>query len=234
MVFNYSDIQFIHLDYLAMQHCETVEKIISTRQGNLFVKIWQPQQTELSKQIPILLFHDSLGCVQLWRDFPEQLCIETNRMIIAYDRHGFGQSDASDTQLSTDFIQQEALVAAELLDQLEISQVIALGHSVGGGMAVSFASQYPFKCVAVITEAAQAYIEQKTLDAFLLQNRCSNSLNNCKNSKNIMQKKHNGFWMLGLKHGFHLHFAIGLWTMTSKHYKQNCSSFMVTMMNMAA
>ena len=164
MVFNYSDIQFIHLDYLAMQHSKTVEKIISTRQGNLFVKIWQPQQTELSKRIPILLFHDSLGCVQLWRDFPQQLCTETHRMIIAYDRRGFGQSDASDVQLSTDFIQQEALVAAELLDQLGISQVIALGHSVGGGMAVSFAAQYPFKCVAVITEAAQAYIEQKTLD----------------------------------------------------------------------
>ena len=63
-----------------MQHFEIVEKIISTLEGNLFVKIWQPQQTEPSKQIPILLFHDSLGCVQLWRDFPEQLCIETNRM----------------------------------------------------------------------------------------------------------------------------------------------------------
>ncbi|OJU88469.1 MAG: alpha/beta hydrolase [Acinetobacter sp. 38-8] len=151
-----------------MLSCNTVKqlkKIILTRQGNLFVKIWQPQQTELSKQIPILLFHDSLGCVQLWHDFPEQLCTETHRMIIAYDRHGFGQSDASDVQLSTDFIQQEALVAAKLLDQLGISQVIALGHSVGGGMAVSFASQYPFKCVAVITEATQAYIEQKTLDA---------------------------------------------------------------------
>lgn len=234
MIFNYSDIQFIHLDYVVMQHCETVEKIISTQQGNLFVKIWQPQQTKLSKQIPILLFHDSLGCVKLWRDFPEQLCTETHRMIIAYDRHGFGQSDASDVQLSTDFIQQEVLVAAELLDQLGISQVIALGHSVGGGMAVSFASQYPSKCVAVITEAAQAYIEQKTLDAISDAKQMFQQPEKLQKLKNIMQKKHNGFWMLGLKHGFHLHFAIGLWTMISKHYKQNCSSFMVTMINMAA
>lgn len=151
-----------------MQQFQTIEKMLPTEYGKIFVKIWQPTATEQIKEIPILLLHDSLGCVQLWRDFPEQLCTATQRVIIAYDRLGFGQSDAITTRLSVDFIQQEADLVTELLDQLEIPKVIALGHSVGGGMAVSFAAQFPSRCVAVMTEAAQSCVEQKTVDGITL------------------------------------------------------------------
>ena len=39
---------------------------------------------------PIILMHDSLGCVALWRDFPAQLAQATARVVYAYDRLGFG------------------------------------------------------------------------------------------------------------------------------------------------
>ncbi|MGH8437583.1 MAG: alpha/beta fold hydrolase [Pseudomonas sp.] len=41
----------------------------------------------------MVLFHDSLGCIALWRDFPQQLSEATGREVVAYDRLGFGQSD---------------------------------------------------------------------------------------------------------------------------------------------
>lgn len=145
-----------------MSLLQITEQILTIKHAHVFLKMWRPQDT--CNEIPILLLHDSLGSVQLWRDFPEQLAIATHRTVIAYDRLGFGKSDPFLSKLSSHFIQQKAQIITELLDQLEIPQVITLGHSVGGGMAVSFATQHPPRCIAVITLAAQAYVEQETLD----------------------------------------------------------------------
>ena len=57
---------------------------------------------------PVVLLHDSLGCIAVWRDFPERLAVATGREIIAYDRLGFGQSDPHPHRLSGDFIHAEA------------------------------------------------------------------------------------------------------------------------------
>jgi hypothetical protein len=40
---------------------------------------------------PVLVFlHDSLGCITLWRDFPELLAEKTVCNAIIYDRQGYG------------------------------------------------------------------------------------------------------------------------------------------------
>ncbi|MFX6218451.1 alpha/beta fold hydrolase, partial [Acinetobacter baumannii] len=44
-----------------------------------------------------------------------------------------------------------------------VDKVILFGHSVGGGMAVSAAAQWPQRVLAVITESAQAFVEDRTL-----------------------------------------------------------------------
>jgi pimeloyl-ACP methyl ester carboxylesterase len=46
---------------------------------------------------------------------------------------------------------------------LALPQVVLLGHSVGGGMAVAAAASLGQRCVAVITESAQAMVEAQTL-----------------------------------------------------------------------
>jgi pimeloyl-ACP methyl ester carboxylesterase len=51
------------------------------------------------------------------------------------------------------------------LRQLGIQQFIACGHSVGGSMAVSIAARFPQLCQAVITEAAQPFVEPQTLQS---------------------------------------------------------------------
>jgi pimeloyl-ACP methyl ester carboxylesterase len=61
-------------------------------------------------QAPILLFHDSLGCVDLWREFPAQLATATHRAVVAYDRLGFGRSDSHVGPLPLNFIRDEALI----------------------------------------------------------------------------------------------------------------------------
>jgi pimeloyl-ACP methyl ester carboxylesterase len=120
------------------------------------------------QDVPIVLFHDSLGCVDLWRSFPARLCDRTGRLVIAYDRLGYGKSDPCQNELSAAFIRQEAEIYFPLLrQQLDFNEFIAFGHSVGGGMAVFCAGNFPESCRSLITESAQACIEERTIQGIL-------------------------------------------------------------------
>ncbi len=142
----------------------TTDHWIETVRGKLFARRWQPPAvTDRHKYSPIVLFHDSLGCIQLWRSFPAALAKHTGRPVIAYDRLGFGQSDPHPQTLDIGFIQEEATAFfPELLKHFAINQFVAFGHSVGGGMAVHCAARYASACEALITESAQAFVEDKT------------------------------------------------------------------------
>lgn len=134
---------------------------IATPQGMLFAQSWTPKQTHGAA---LVLLHDSLGCVALWRDFPLQLAQATGRTVIAYDRLGFGASAAHPSTLPTSFVADEAHQGfAAVLAHFGLHTFVALGHSVGGGMAVCCAATYPRQCQALITIAAQAFVEDRTL-----------------------------------------------------------------------
>lgn len=137
----------------------TNEQLIDVEAGQVYVKYWQENQTD---KLPIILFHDSLGSVAMWRDFPEILLEQTEHPVIAYDRLGFGQSSIRNEAIELSFIEDEAIAFNELKQQLGITNYIAIGHSVGGAMAINVAAQDP-ECRAVITIAAQAFVEAKTL-----------------------------------------------------------------------
>ncbi|WP_166359716.1 alpha/beta fold hydrolase [Pseudomonas akapageensis] len=143
---------------------------IDTPCGRLFARRWFPAGEQRNPvKPPIILFHDSLGCVELWRDFPEQLCQATGQEVIAYDRFGFGQSDAYPGELPLDFIRDEAeRFFAHLRVALQIDRFVALGHSVGGAMAATCAALYPESCSALITVSAQAFVEDRTLHGIRL------------------------------------------------------------------
>lgn len=132
--------------------------------GTLFARQWEPEETRHEGRAPIVLFHDSLGCVALWRDFPRALALATRRSVVAYDRLGFGESDACAGELPAGFIHEEASkVVPALLEALGHDDFIAFGHSVGGGMASVSAALMPARCRGVISESAQAFVEERTL-----------------------------------------------------------------------
>lgn len=136
---------------------------IATTSGTLFARRWRPEFAGRDDPT-ILLFHDSLGSVELWRGFPEALASATGLPVMAYDRLGFGRSDPNPCRLGRDFIMDEARVSvAALRTQLRIDRLIPFGHSVGGAMAIATAAAYPEASAAVITESAQAFVEDRTL-----------------------------------------------------------------------
>ncbi|WP_137163587.1 alpha/beta fold hydrolase [Pseudomonas asiatica] len=145
-----------------MSNLHTREHWIDTAQGKLFAQEWAPLQAQGA---PIVLLHDSLGCVALWREFPAQLAQTTGHRVIAYDRLGFGRSDAHPGSLRLGFVEDEAQQGfTALREHFGIGDFIVFGHSVGGGMAVACAAAFASQCVGLITESAQAFVEARTLE----------------------------------------------------------------------
>ncbi len=128
----------------------------------IFAKRWQVSEDLLTSDLPLVLLHDSLGCVGMWRDFPEQLARTLRRPIIAYDRLGFGQSQQMQEPMPLTFIEDEMHMAfAAVKEFFKLNQFALLGHSVGGGMSVCIAARDP-NCSHLISIAAQAFVEPLT------------------------------------------------------------------------
>ena len=135
---------------------------ITHPEGRLFARRWPGAS---AADAPLVLFHDSLGCVEVWRDWPEKLSRITGRTVIAYDRMGFGRSDARHELPPLDFVAEEAArYFPAVREQLGLQRFVALGHSVGGGMAIEVAAALPEACEALITLAAQIFPEARTLE----------------------------------------------------------------------
>lgn len=129
--------------------------------GSVYAKKWTPRGC--LHNVPIVLLHDSLGCVDLWRDFPQQLSEGTSREVVAYDRLGFGRSSAREALPDLDFIWEEADSYFPVIKQaFSLDKYILYGYSVGGAMAVAIAAG-DADCVALITSSAQAFVEDVTI-----------------------------------------------------------------------
>jgi pimeloyl-ACP methyl ester carboxylesterase len=136
---------------------------VPTARGTLFARTWRPRFM-LNGAKTVLLFHDSLGSVELWRDVPEKLAAATGWPVVAYDRLGFGRSDPRTGRMPRDFMREEARESVPALSAaLSLQRLVPLGHSVGGAMATAVAARFPERCDALVTIAAQAFVEEQTL-----------------------------------------------------------------------
>lgn len=130
-----------------------------TSQGHrLEYASWLPPAP--STATPILLLHEGLGCVSMWRDFPAALAARTGRRVAAYSRLGHGQSGPRPAPHGVGFMHDEARqVLPEVLDQLGLEQAVLLGHSDGGSIALLFAALYPTRATALVLEAPHVFVE---------------------------------------------------------------------------
>ena len=114
---------------------------------------------------PTLVFlHDSLGCIELWRDLPNRLSEATQCNLLVYDRLGYGKSAPMPTyERPTNYKELEVNVLNDLLTTLKIDNAVLFGHSDGGTIALLTASKYPERIKAVICEAGHIFVEDITL-----------------------------------------------------------------------
>ncbi len=90
---------------------------------------------------PILLLHEGLGSVSMWRDFPHVLAEATGCRVVAYSRQGFGRSSPRAKPFTPRFVHEEAEeVIPALRERLGIVRPVLLGHSTGASMALVHAA----------------------------------------------------------------------------------------------
>jgi pimeloyl-ACP methyl ester carboxylesterase len=89
-------------------------------------------------ETPTLVFlHEGLGCVAMWRNFPERLAEATGCSALVYSRTGYGHSDPTELPRPVRFMHDEALVTLpQVLDAFAIREAILVGHSDGGSIAL--------------------------------------------------------------------------------------------------
>lgn len=116
---------------------------------------------------PLLVFlHEGLGCVAMWKDFPERLCAATGCAGLVYDRLGYGQSSPQREPRSIHYLHQYALSELPaVLERLAHGRGhIVVGHSDGGSIALIYAAGRPSGLRGVVTAAAHVFVEGMTLD----------------------------------------------------------------------
>ena len=90
----------------------------------------------------LVLLHEGLGSVGLWRGFPGALAHATGLGVLAYSRAGYGRSDPVELPRPLDYMTREALdVLPEVLDALRIRRAALVGHSDGATIAAIHAGR---------------------------------------------------------------------------------------------
>ena len=113
----------------------------------------------------LVLLHDSLGCIALWKDFPEKLSRRAQCNVLVYDRLGYGKSGPFlYPKRDNDYLELEAHLLNALLRYYKIEKTILFGHSDGGSIALITAAKYPEKIIGIITEGAHVFVESITVN----------------------------------------------------------------------
>ncbi|MDR3474632.1 MAG: alpha/beta hydrolase [Devosia sp.] len=93
--------------------------------------------------LPVVFLHAGVADRHMWAE-QMQAVAEAGFHVIAYDRRGFGESEAPDVPFSH-LGDLEAV-----LDRLSIHAAILVGASAGGGLAVDFAIEHPERTVGLV------------------------------------------------------------------------------------
>ena len=116
--------------------------------------------TAATSRPTVVLLHEGLGSVAMWRDFPGRLAHATGCNALVYSRYGYGKSDPLTAPRDVRYMHDEALVVLPgLLDQIGIARPILVGHSDGGSIALIHAGAGIRPVAAVVTLAAHVLVE---------------------------------------------------------------------------
>jgi pimeloyl-ACP methyl ester carboxylesterase len=132
--------------------------------GSQLETLWfAPAQPKLAT---IVMLHEGLGSVALWKDFPRYIAERTGFGVFVYSRRGNGSSAGLEGKRSVEYMHHEAeVVLPLLLKEMGIEHPILLGHSDGGSIALIYAGEHPNSPRALVLEAPHVFVEELSVES---------------------------------------------------------------------
>ena len=118
----------------------------------------------------LVLLHEGLGSVAMWKEFPAQLTARTGYSVFVYSRAGYGKSDKSALPRPPGYMHPEGLeVLPEVLNFLNAPEVVVIGHSDGASIALIHAGGVADARVqGLIVMAPHVFIERMCVEQIAL------------------------------------------------------------------
>lgn len=112
----------------------------------------------------IVMLHEGVGSVALWKDFPERLAGATGCGVLAYSRYGYGASSLLEEKRPVEYMHHEGeVVLPAVLNHFAITRPVLFGHSDGGSIALIYAGRHPDAVAGLILEAPHVFVEDLTV-----------------------------------------------------------------------
>src|SRR5580693_8265910 len=114
--------------------------------------------------IDLVMLHEGLGSVSLWKEFPEQLAQATGCRTLVYSRHGYGRSSPLDAPRKVDYMHEEARIwLPAILTRLGIRRPVLFGHSDGASIALIHAAEASSEVAGIVALAPHVKVEDLTV-----------------------------------------------------------------------
>jgi len=109
----------------------------------------------------LVLLHEGLGSVAMWKEFPPRLAEQTGYGVLAYSRLGYGQSDPVALPRPLTYMHEEAReVLPAVLEEAGVRKAILVGHSDGASIATIYAgSRQDFRVRGLVLIAPHFFVE---------------------------------------------------------------------------
>ena len=120
--------------------------------------------TGASGRPTLILLHEGLGSIAMWRDFPAKLARATGCPAVVYSRYGYGRSDPLAGPRGVDYMHREALdTLPNLRTQLGLDDAMLVGHSDGASIALIHAGCRRWPVRGVVLEAPHVFVEDVSI-----------------------------------------------------------------------
>jgi len=114
--------------------------------------------------LDLVMLHEGLGSVSMWREFPERLAQATGCRTLVYSRHGYGGSSPLNVPRRVDYMHEEAQRwLPQILNRLDIEKPVLFGHSDGASIALIRAASPGTDVKGVIALAPHVKVEDLSL-----------------------------------------------------------------------
>jgi pimeloyl-ACP methyl ester carboxylesterase len=119
---------------------------------------------DLNRAMTLVLLHEGLGCMAMWKSFPEALNRHTGCNVFVYSRFGYGGSSRGVLPRAVQYMHDEAGVLGTVLEQLPGESFVLVGHSDGASIATIYAGNAPSACLhGLVLIAPHFFVEEMTV-----------------------------------------------------------------------